>query len=318
MNATLRELSGSQPQAVAVLGAAVRGGRRHHAYILACPELEPTMALATAVAAALVCETPNDGDGCGTCSGCRKRAAGNHPDVLAVAPGEKGTITIEQVRDIVSRLGMHAVVARTKVVVVSRADAMNPAAQNALLKTLEEPPGATCFLLTAVRPRALLPTIRSRSQIVRLAPSDRLNAWKTLAAAGIPEELARSLGPLLGPDSERAQSALELTREVLGELTLVLGKGDAGRIAAAAADLGGDKERAELTLGLLEVLVRDALAKRHHAGAELLYGVPLEASTAELTSTAARLQELRRLGAYNLNRTLALETVLLALAGRLR
>ncbi len=317
---SLAELESTQPHAVAVLRAALGGGRRHHAYVLAGPEHEVARDVARAVAAALVCEAPSDAGGCGACGGCRKLAAGNHPDVSTIVPSERGLIGIEAVRDVIGRLGLHASLAKTKVVLIERADTMNPQAQNALLKTLEEPPGATCFLLTAAREKALLPTIRSRTQTLRLAAADRLHAYRALVAAGLEEGVARALGPLVGTDLEAAQAQAPLAKEVLEGIEAFLAAGaDPARVARIAADLGGDKEHADLALALLEVSVRDALAHEHGAAGEALYaGAALATcSRAALTRTAARLQELRRLGAYNLNRTLALETVLLTLAGHL-
>jgi DNA polymerase-3 subunit delta' len=101
-------------------------------------------------------------DACGTCHACARIARGVHPDVLLVEPGETGTIKIEQVRDVVERVGYRPFEGRRRVVIIDEADGLVPAAQNALLKTLEEPPPSSIFVLVTARVDMLLPTVRSR------------------------------------------------------------------------------------------------------------------------------------------------------------
>ena len=88
--------------------------------------------------------------------------AASIPDVLIVEPGDLGSIKIEQVRDVVDRAGYRPFEGRRRVVIIDEADAMVDAAQNALLKTLEEPPSASVFMLVSSMPDALLPTVLSR------------------------------------------------------------------------------------------------------------------------------------------------------------
>jgi DNA polymerase-3 subunit delta' len=123
-----------------------------------------TRETAIALAQALNCLQPIDGnsDACGRCAACDRIARGVHPDVLIVEPGDSGTIKIDQVREIVDRAAYRPFEGRRRVVIVDTADALVPAAQNALLKTLEEPPGASVFVLVTARPDVLLPTVRSR------------------------------------------------------------------------------------------------------------------------------------------------------------
>src|SRR5262245_16504485 len=101
-------------------------------------------------------------DACGACSSCTRIARETHPDVLVVEPGDNGNIKIEQVRDVVDRAGYRPFEGRRRVVIIDEADALMPQAQNALLKTLEEPPSSSVFLLITSRPDALLPTVLSR------------------------------------------------------------------------------------------------------------------------------------------------------------
>ena len=111
---------------------------------------------AMAVAQLLNCtkrvgEAPNI-DACGVCAACTRIARGVHSDVIVVEPGDSGAIKIEQIRDIVDRAGYRPFEGRCRVVIVDGADALVPAAQNALLKTLEEPPSASIFILVTSQP----------------------------------------------------------------------------------------------------------------------------------------------------------------------
>jgi DNA polymerase-3 subunit delta' len=123
-------------------------------------------ALATAQLVNCLAPVPDtDGielDACGTCAACTRIARGVHGDVLIVEPGDNDSIKIEQVRDVIDRAAYRPFEGRRRVVIVDEADALVVSAQNALLKTLEEPPSASMFILVSSRPDSLLPTVRSR------------------------------------------------------------------------------------------------------------------------------------------------------------
>ncbi|MHC4844599.1 MAG: DNA polymerase III subunit [Planctomycetota bacterium] len=139
---------------------------------------------------------------CGACRSCRTIESGNHPDLIVVTrnpgkerdPEELGSrfdITVAQIRQgVVAALGIRPVEGQGRAVVIEGADEMNVAAQNALLKTLEEPPGGCVLLLVSAHPEALLETVRSRCQELRLSP---------LGA----EDMAR-----LAPDADATRLAL--------------------------------------------------------------------------------------------------------------
>lgn len=106
---------------------------------------------------------------CGSCRSCRKIASGHHPDIVLIAPSGP-LIKIGQIRDLCRTLTMMPYEARLRVVVITDAQTMNPAASNALLKVLEEPPDRTILILTATQTSDLLPTIVSRCQQIRFSP----------------------------------------------------------------------------------------------------------------------------------------------------
>src|SRR5262249_58842592 len=124
------------------------------------------------------------GSGCGECEPCNKIERGLHPDYLVVLP-DGAFIKIAQVRQVTARAAYRPHEGRVRVVVLDPADAMNLEAANALLKTLEEPPADTHFVLCSAAPERLPVTVRSRCQRVRFVP---------LAAAQVAAYLARERG----------------------------------------------------------------------------------------------------------------------------
>ena len=129
---------------------------------------------ALALAEALNCDRPvttaAGRDACGECAPCKRIARGVHADVLVVEPGDSGSIKIEQIRDVIDRAGYRPFEGRRRVVIIDQADALGANAQDAILKTLEEPPSASVFVLITDRPDMLLPTVRSRCQRLRFGP----------------------------------------------------------------------------------------------------------------------------------------------------
>ncbi len=168
----------------ALLAPRAAAGTLAHAYILAGPEEGRTKA-ALAVARAMVCtgETPP----CGSCRGCQKAAKGIHPDIITVSPEGGKELTVGQIRELRADAYVLPNEAPRKVYLVQNAQRMNLSAQNAFLKVLEEGPAYAAFLLLTENPSALLPTIRSRCETVRIAGG---------AASG--EDVARKGGELAG------------------------------------------------------------------------------------------------------------------------
>ena len=117
-----------------------------------------------ALAQLLNCRSPRPVEGlgqdaCGVCASCARIGRGVHADVLLIEPGETGAIKVDQIRDAIERSAYRPFEGRRRVVIVDDADAVLVEAQNALLKTLEEPPSASTFVLVTSRPDVLLPTV---------------------------------------------------------------------------------------------------------------------------------------------------------------
>jgi DNA polymerase-3 subunit delta' len=141
--------------------------------ILSGPEGVGKRLTAVAIAQAYNCLSPRRDDpafavdGCGVCTACRRIARGTHPDVQTLEPGDMGSIKIEQVRAATDRAVYRPFEGRKRITIIECADALVGAAQNAMLKTLEEPLPASIFVLVTSRPDALLPTVVSRCAQLR-------------------------------------------------------------------------------------------------------------------------------------------------------
>lgn len=141
-----------------------------HAYIICGPNVGMLSEKALFLARSIVCSGTGTRP-CGNCENCRKAADGIHPDVITIEKSDgKRMITVDQIRDIRSDTYTLPNEASQKVYIVRDADTMNPSAQNAFLKILEEPPAYAHFILIAENQGELLPTVRSRCVIVPVAP----------------------------------------------------------------------------------------------------------------------------------------------------
>lgn len=155
------------------LQAAFDGNRLAHALLFTGPEGIGKALAAKTLAGHLLC-LDRTRPGCGDCEGCRQVAAGSHADLslLALAEGKK-EIGVDVVRQLKRSLGIKATSGRCRIAIVDDADRLSIAAQNALLKTLEEPPPRALILLVTASPGALASTVRSRCQRVLFRPLGR-------------------------------------------------------------------------------------------------------------------------------------------------
>ena len=157
---------------MAQLQKSIAFGRLRHAYLITGPDSIGKNTLAHAFAMALNCTHPNEAQRpCMECRSCRLIISGNHPDMLyAEQDASTGNLPIDAIRAVMRRLAMKPFEARYRIAIFEHFDEAQPRAQDALLKTLEEPPPAAVLILMAQSAEALLPTIISRSQIINLRP----------------------------------------------------------------------------------------------------------------------------------------------------
>ena len=148
--------------------AVFTSSRLLHSYLICGEDGEDKAALINTLAAAMICESGEKAP-CGVCRSCKKSLRGLHPDIIRVAPPEgKREIPIDMVRDVRAEAVVLPNEADRKVFIIEQADLMKEAAQNAFLKTLEEPPRHARFILSAENPAGLLDTVRSRCAEIRI------------------------------------------------------------------------------------------------------------------------------------------------------
>lgn len=211
----------AQHHASLQLRRAIERSRVPHAYLFTGPVGAPLADGVLALACALNCMA-GCGAACGVCEACTKILQGVHPDFITLArEGAAQIVPIETVRaQVIGRISLPPHEASTRIIVVEEATAMAPPAANALLKTLEEPPARTLFVLCTTAPEQLLPTLRSRCQRVRFGAA--------------PTAIA--------PGSDRAERIASLGEELAGDrrdvslpLRAAEHKGDVGPILMTAA-----------------------------------------------------------------------------------
>lgn len=216
-------------------------GKVVHAYLWISPQDAGASQVAMSFAQALLCHAPAPGGACGRCPACGRFLSGNHPDMLHLTLGKKASIGVEEVRALIAQVQVKPYEGGRRVVVLDPADKLTPAAQNALLKTLEEPPPHAVFLLAASRAQAMLPTVLSRVQVRQLNRSPQPEIAALLRGHGYDGSRARVAAALSDGWPARAlwlaqdEAWFEAREKALGQLMLLLDAGVAKAAEGAAA-----------------------------------------------------------------------------------
>jgi DNA polymerase III subunit delta' len=197
------------PRATQTLRDALRDGKIGHAYLLSGPKGVGKASLARAFAQSLCCTNCDEGNRsrpCSACRACRNVARGAHPDVerfdleaqanFADKATSQASLSIDTVRRLRSSAALFPLEAANRVVIIDDAETMLEPAQQALLKTLEEPPPAVTILLLSDDAEALLDTVRSRCQEVRVRPVPEAAVERTLLDRGVDEREAAAIAEL--------------------------------------------------------------------------------------------------------------------------
>ena len=249
-----------------VLAARAADGTLPHALLLCGPSALGKRALTEAFVRARLCEAPRAGNACGNCRACKLLAAGTHPDRMCVIfeVNEKSgklrkEIVVDQIRTLSARLAMASQRGGWQVAVIDPAEAMNMAAQNALLKTLEEPTEGSLIVLVADQPWRLSATIRSRCQRLDFTVPSREHALAWLASRGV--ESGEAVLAAAGGNPGQAwllaeQGGMPRRQEVARDLlALAAGRADARAIGRAWAD-DEPAQRLEQAARLIEGALR--------------------------------------------------------------
>jgi DNA polymerase-3 subunit delta' len=252
--------------AVDLLRQHVARGELRHAYLITGPAGVGRRTLALRLAQAINCPQPAaPGEPCGACRTCLQIEGMRYADLNVIqAENEGGVLKIDQVREVLRTVSLKPFQSPYRVAVFLRFHEANANAQNALLKTLEEPPGHALLLLTADNAEQLLPTVVSRCETLRLRPLPVDDVTNFLSARGTPDGQARLLAHLSGGRPGYAlrllsdPSALSFREERLAEFRALMGSSRRAKFAAAEK-LARDRDALRRVLLIWSAYWRDVL-----------------------------------------------------------
>ena len=316
----------------AILQAAMKHDRIAHAYLFHGEERIGKRFTAMRFGQALNCEEGQDParpDACGLCRSCLQIEAHTHPDFVLIEPDQElanPQIKIEQIRGLEQQIIYRPLIGRFKIVLIDEADRMTIGAANALLKTLEEPPAHSIFVLTTSRPYALPATIQSRCQSVRFVPAAQTQVEAALILKrNIPPSDARlvaiasqsRVGLALHTDIKSLRATQDefhtlLSSASLRSITTVL----------SAAESLAKSDRATEAFEWIAQWLRDLLLVTIGAQRDLMLNTERMAELKEIARSVrldalldllAEVERIHRASTRNINLQLALETLLLQL-----
>ncbi len=308
------------------------------------------------LAKAFVCQNPKNSEACDVCPACRRADKfeipqvnentkvddslrdkfkkvffSGHGDIGMVVPLKKN-VYVDAIRDLEREANFNPYEGSARFFIVNDADKMNDAASNALLKTLEEPPAASHIFLIASRPDALLPTIRSRCQMLRFAPieTEEIENYLSKNKKFAPEDaalLARlssgRLGHALETDVAKFKEQRGAMMKVLESILVKENRAELLRIAEEMND-AKNKDDFETKLDILQTLIHDVWAMRAAADAKILVNVDLvnelkklseNVESKKLSAWLSEIEILREQLAVNLNRKIAIDALFMQMAG---
>jgi DNA polymerase-3 subunit delta' len=264
-------------------------GRLASTYLFVGPEGIGKRRFATELACALLCSESADAalEPCGRCDSCRLFAAGNHPDFELVGlPKDKSKLPIElfvgnrehrHQEGLCHRISLKPYLGNCRIAIIDDADHFNQESANCLLKTLEEPPPRSLLILIGTSPSRQLPTIRSRSQVVRFSPLDSPTVARILAESGLvtdPQQ-ATTAAELSGGSVSRAQELADpalwafreqLFRELVNPQPVRLARAVQAFVDEAGKETAQKRDRLRTVIGFAIGYYRDQLAAEGAAG----------------------------------------------------
>jgi DNA polymerase-3 subunit delta' len=310
-----------QDNSIAVLSRSLAADRIAHAYLFDGIEGCGKKKTAIAFIEAVFC---GQSEGCGHCPSCRKLAAGQHPDLHLVEP-DGAFIKIDQIRELQRILAFRPFEASKKACIIDAVDRLNLAAGNALLKTLEEPPGKALLILITDNPGGVLPTVLSRCQRLHFSALPEATIATLLRETGVKPDAARIAASLSGGSMRKAvdigeETALHERMSFLERINS-LSLGNIAPLFAIAEELAGDKEKTLELLELLTAFLRDVLLLQNRSpeivNSDLLPLIEREAAGLSGENIMARIDHVaatRRAILSNVNPRLVLEVLFMKLA----
>ena len=329
MNANLKDVSKLQPVVMKQLQTVYQKNRVAHAYLFEGAKGTGKVEVMRSFVKLLLCEQPIQNVSCETCRGCRRFESGNHPNFIQIEPDGQD-IKKDQMLQLIFEMNKTALEAGRKIYVLHRADRLNASAANTLLKFLEEPEGLVTAILLTEKAHAILPTIRSRSQIitfpsipyeerVKVMIDEGLTASMAATVSMVTNDLEESL--LLAKDEQFAQ-----VRKTVLKLVEAVETNVHEALLTVHEDwlpLLKEKEETEQALDLLLFAYRDLVAVKANSNATYTYPdflpfyqqralhISFEHLSNKIEAILKAKQQLHR----NMNRTLLMEQLMLNLQG---
>lgn len=296
-----------------------------HAYLFVGPEGIGKKTIANIFARAIMCRSEGQKP-CDVCHSCRQFNSGNHPDVYRVQKGDKSSIGVEQIRNVLEDIHLKPFESSRKVYIVEDAHAMTVQAQNAFLKTLEEPPFFATIILLAEKPNELLPTILSRCQIFRMQRLTREEVSTIIVRClDMPKEEAMLFAglsdgiPGKGLQLAGSQEFHQMRNDVFKFLEGIFDYSDIEKMEQWEF-FGQYKDKVDEILDMLVIWFRDVLSYKETGDFELVVNIdklPLIEKQASLftikhiRSIIESIERTRRMLKGNVNYQLAIENLLL-------
>lgn len=301
------------------------------------------------LAKAFVCKEPSGTQACGMCAACRRVEIfafptsdkgddyervffSEHPDVGMVIPFKRN-VRIDAIRDLEREANFRPYEAQSRFFIVDDADKMNDAASNALLKTLEEPPPTTYIFLITSRPDSLLPTIRSRCQVIRFAPvaGDEIERFLiddrafTHDEARLAARLARgSIGRAV---SVNVAQFREMRERMIGVVRSAIQTGDRAALLRVSEELNDakNKDRFEENIDILESLIHDVWTLGVSGDAARVANSDVADELLKLAANSARfdlpmwlreIETMRENFAVNINRKIGADALFMSMTNK--
>ena len=310
---------------IRILARVIKTRRLPHAYLFAGIGGIGKRLTALALSKVLLCSSP-DPEHCGSCADCIQVDHHNHPDFLTLEP-KNNSIPIDSIRYLRQQLSWKSYRGKYKICIIDDAEKMTTQAQNALLKTLEEPPPHSLIILITPQPYRLLPTIASRCQRLNFEPLPiSVVAELTMERRKIDEPAAYLTAHLSGGSLGKAMTLdIEYCKEMRDSwagLSKVPSKGKGEELFRLAEGLSKERNDVELTLDFLRIWYRDVILYKIYERQDCLVLKDKAGEIAvhssfwkmeNLINAVSLIDEYHRALEYNVNPQLTLESLFLNL-----
>lgn len=321
-----------QERPIDILKGSLKRGCLSHAYLFFGEEGVGKFFTSINLAKVLNCEGM-DGDACDICKSCMEIDRGIHPDVLVIKP-EEDQIRIDEIRRAEERLALRALRGRRKILIIDDAHRMNISSANAILKTLEEPPGDSVIILISSAPHLLPPTVLSRCQRLSFGLLSKERVREVLLSKGIKEEAATFIASL--SDGRIGKALAKDVNEIFEERDNFFSlfhsiKGPYDAIFTGIEEITKTKDKGKDRTGKIlewaEIWFRDITIYKvarnpkfliNHDKIYEIEALADELSLSHLQECFRTVEETKRALEANANRQLALEVMMIRLAETLQ